>query len=231
MSGPPGKPTSMADVMKRAIANALADLHTAMPGKVVKVYKDGDNIKYVDVQPVLKFAFFNEDDQRISDSFPVIPGVPVNFPGGGGAYITFPIAEGDTGIIVFSEASLDKWLSKGGEVDPEFDHRFELTDAMFLPGLRPFANRLKNVPSDRLTIGMNEGLRIHIDGSTIRIGSDVGGELDASTLATPTKKWMDDLYTWGTGLTLPVSGASAGPPAMPPPTPPTIASGTVKIKK
>lgn len=229
MSGPPGKPTSMADVIKRAINNALLDVHTAMPGKVVKY----DAAKQqADIQPLLQSAYLNEDDTRIAESFPTIPGVPVHFAGGGGAYLTFPIKEGDTGILFFSEGSLDKWLAKGGEVDPGFDHRFELCDGIFVPGLRPFSAPLKNAPTDRMTIGYNEGLRIHIDGNTIRIGSDVGGELDDATCATPTHKWMSDIYTLLTTATMPSTGATAGPyPGLAVPVVPTIASTTVRVKK
>ena len=58
----------------------------------------------------------------------------MQFPGAGGYRITFPVAEGDTGLLLFAESSLDKWLVSGGTVDPEDDRRHDLTDAVFLPG-------------------------------------------------------------------------------------------------
>jgi hypothetical protein len=70
------------------------------------------------------------------ESLPVITDVPVVFPGAGDYSVTFPIAKGDTVLLIFAEGSLDQWLTKGGEVDPQDDRRFSLTDAIAIPSLR-----------------------------------------------------------------------------------------------
>lgn len=69
---------------------------------------------------------------------------------------------------------------------------------------------------------------IALDANAVNVGSGAdspiprGTELDA---------FLTQLTGWLTTLTLPVSGAAAGPPAVPPPTvPPTLNSSTHKVK-
>jgi hypothetical protein len=63
-----------------------------------------------------------------------------------GADLVVPVAVGDTGLLVFADDSLDVWLSKGGLVDPLDDRHHALSDAIFIPGLRPFSNPVSVPP-------------------------------------------------------------------------------------
>jgi len=63
-----------------------------------------------------------------------------------GADLVTPVAVGDTGLLVFCDGSLDVWLSKGGLVDPLDDRHHALSDAVFIPGLRPFSNPVSVPP-------------------------------------------------------------------------------------
>lgn len=56
--------------------------------------------------------------------------------------LALPVAVGDTGLLIFSDRSLDVWLATGGIVDPGDDRRHALSDAVFVPGLRPFSSPL-----------------------------------------------------------------------------------------
>ena len=66
----------------------------------------------------------------------------------------------------------------GGLVDPEDDRRFDLSDGIFIPGLRDFGHPLKSAPLDRLTLGHDDGVQIHIDKDAIRVGSNLPVQLD-----------------------------------------------------
>lgn len=145
---------TLAEVLRSAIASALENVHTAIPGRVTR-YDAGK--QQADVQPLLKIAFEDEDGNRVSESLPVVRNCPVQFGGGGGLTITFPVAVGDTGLLVFSEASLDKWLEGDGrEVDPDLDLRMSLTDGIFIPGVKPFGAS-RAVPSGVIAIGRDGG--------------------------------------------------------------------------
>lgn len=80
---------------------------------------------------------------------PEIPGVPVLFPGGGDLSITWPLAAGASGLAVFVDRSMDEWLSEGGvESEPQDPRRFDITDAVFIPGLRSFAEAVPAAGTD-----------------------------------------------------------------------------------
>ena len=128
---------TFAEVLRTAMDSHTADLHVAMPGRVESY--DSTN-QSVSVQPLIRRGYTGEDGERAVESLPVITGVPVVFPGTGGVSITWPVAAGDTVLLVFSESSIDKWLSRGGEVDPLDDRKHTLSDAIAIPGLRDFAN-------------------------------------------------------------------------------------------
>lgn len=220
--------TTLQDLLARFRESLLADLHTSLPGKVVRY--DAATQK-ADVQPLIKERYADENGAAQSRDLPVIPAVPVQFPGSGGYRITFPVTVGDTGLIVFSEASLDKWLVSGGTVDPADDRRHDLTDAVFLPGLRDFGHALASAPTDRATFGKDDGLQIHITPSLVNVGSNSPAELEFAALGDALQTWCGQIYTWLAALELPVAGAVAGPPGVPPPTVPTLKSASVKVKK
>ncbi len=222
------RPSTLQDLLSRFRESLTADLHTSLPGKIVRY--DASTQK-ADVQPLIKERYTDESGAMQSRDLPVIPAVPVQFPGAGGYRITFPVAADDVGLVVFSEASLDKWLVSGGTVDPADDRRHDLTDAVFLPGLRDFGHALASAPTDRATFGKDDGLQIHITPSLVNVGSNSPAELEFAALGDALQTWCGQIYTWLAALELPVAGAVAGPPAVPPPTVPTLKSASVQVKK
>ncbi len=222
------RPSTLQDLLSRFRESLTADIHTSLPGKIVRY--DATTQK-ADVQPLIKERYTDESGAMQSRDLPVIPAVPVQFPGAGGYRITFPVAADDVGLVVFSEASLDKWLVSGGTVDPADDRRHDLTDAVFLPGLRDFGHALASAPTDRATFGKDDGLQIHITPSLVNVGSNSPAELEFAALGDALQTWCGQIYTWLAALELPVAGAVAGPPAVPPPTVPTLKSASVQVKK
>jgi hypothetical protein len=120
--------TELADVMRNAISNALEDVHTCAPGRVVSV-----NGGRVNVQPLLSRRL---RDGR-TEQMPVVPDIPVWFPSGGGASITWPINAGDGCLLIFAERSIDEWKGSFDAEAPDDPRRHQLTDAIALVGLKP----------------------------------------------------------------------------------------------
>ncbi len=209
----------------------VADLHTALPGKIVKY---DESTQKADVQPLIKERYTDESGAQQSRELPVIPSVPVQFPGAGGYRITFPVAVGDTGLIMFAEASLDKWLVSGGTVDPADERRHDLTDAVFLPGLRDFGHALTSAPTDRATFGKDDGLQIHVDGSKIRIGSNSPIELEKAVCGDTLWNYLtalSGLVVWLASHTHPTPAGASSAPTNPPPSPTDFRSTSVEVKK
>ncbi|PWU06784.1 MAG: hypothetical protein C5B43_01340 [Verrucomicrobia bacterium] len=61
------------------------------------------------------------------------------FPRSGGASLTFPVLEGDNCLLLFSERSMDLWLTVGGQVTPDDPRKFDISDAIAIVGLYPFS--------------------------------------------------------------------------------------------
>lgn len=117
--------TKVVDQIKLAIKEQVNNIHTCLPGEIVSVDKRKG---LVEVQPKAQMTFSN----GTTLDFPIIAGVPLVFPQGGDASITFPVKEGDQCLIVFSEQPLDYWFGEG-EASPNVKHG--LSGAIAIPGL------------------------------------------------------------------------------------------------
>lgn len=126
-----GRATTLTDAMRAVVDAALAEIHTCLPGRVESY--DWATRK-ARIKPLIKRAYLDTKTEPL----PIIPGVPVVFPWGGSGSLSYPIEKGQTGILLFSERSLEVWLAKGGDAEPGDPRRFDLTDGFFIPGLAPF---------------------------------------------------------------------------------------------
>jgi hypothetical protein len=159
----------IADVILAAMSTRMATVFTAMPGRVVSY--DAARQR-ADVQPTVHGAYLGETGDRVVDPYPTIPSVPVMFLGGGGARTTYPVARGDTCLLLFANCSLDRWLTQGGDVDPRDERRHCLSDAVAIVGLRDAKHVLKNAPTDRVSIGYDTGASVEIHPDQVRLGGD-----------------------------------------------------------
>lgn len=178
----------LASVIDNAMEALLRRAPRAMPAKVVK----WDATKQrANCQVLVKVPYLDEQGDRQVESVAVIPGVPIMFPGSGGFRLTCPISDGTlsiegstvpatTGLLIWADRSLDKWLSGSGkEVDPEADHQAGLQDAVFIPGLNPFGAPLDHVPTETMTIGSDsdDNGRIAFQKSEIQLGEGATKEV------------------------------------------------------
>jgi len=227
-------PSSLQEVLAAHADAVRLSINTAIPARVTKY--DASKQR-VDAQPLVKLRRVAEDGAIVADVLPVVPAVPVLFPGAGRWRFTFPITSDTTGLLIFSQASLDKWLVRGGLVDPEDDRRFDLTDGVFIPGLHDFGHPLKSAPIDRLTIGDDEGVQIHIEPGKIKIGSNSSIELEKAVLGDTLWNYLTSvnpltgLVAWLASHTHPIPAGASSAPTNPPPSPSDFRSSTVDVKK
>lgn len=129
----PIKPT-LAEMLRKAIASRTSDIHTALPGKV----KSYDSSKQVaEIIPVIRGVIFTEDDDPLLEDLPVIPNVPVGWMRGGGYSLQLPLAAGDHGLLVFSEACIAQWRVSGEVSEPGDLSRHDISYPFFLPCCAP----------------------------------------------------------------------------------------------
>lgn len=165
---------SLAQVLDAVIARRLADTHTAMPGRVER-YDAAKQV--VDVQPLLKSRIVLEDGTSADESLPVLVNLPVVFPGAGGFRLTFPVKQGDGVLVVFSEASIDRWQKLGGEQATD-GRRFHLADGIALVGLHDDTQAWTGAAADDLTIGKDGGPQLVVKAAELHLGGNDG---DAAT--------------------------------------------------
>jgi hypothetical protein len=234
-------------VIASAVESALQRLPRALPVRVTKYEPDKQRVacKVLVMRP-----FFDESDARLVESIPVIPGVPVVFPGANGSFrTTVPISDGNLqingatvpatlGLLIWADRSLDKWLTgNGDEVDPEFDHVNSIADGFFLPGLNPFGAPLASAPTDRMTIGRDQSPSdIEIDGQgNVNLANGSNGaarEGDPSQITAPPTGplalWMSQvegaINGIAPGVVTPLSSAFLTSPGI------TVKTGSSKVK-
>ena len=172
----PGQTIELSDVIAAAMDARLQGVFTAMPGSVQKYYPSNQS---VDVQPLVQQGYVAQGGARATERTPMVTSVPVVFPGSGGYSMTWPIQVGATGLLIFCNCSIDKWLQVGSEVDPGDDRRHCIADAVFIPGLRPFSSPIggnNGAPTDAMVIA----------GPLVKIGDDnaasLGTKSDLSNL-------------------------------------------------
>lgn len=155
------------------------DLQTALPGRV-ESYDPATQT--ANVKPMIKRVSREGvdaggvDGTRVVDELPVIPAVPVVWPRGGGYFMTFPLATGDSGLIVFSARDIGAWRDSGQVSDPGDEGLHTLSGAVFIPGLETVAKKLTNADAGtgHAVIGKEGGTQIHIDASAVQLGAAGG---------------------------------------------------------
>lgn len=155
---------SLRGLLDRVLAQGLEGLRVSLPGRV-EAYDPAT--QKADVQPLVKRRVVDAAGVTQVERLPVVPSVPVMFPGAGPYSITFPIAVGDVVLLVFADASLDLWLARGGEVDPEDTRAHAHTDAIAIPGLRDFAHPVTPAPPSSAMV---------LTAGEVRIGSSTAAD-------------------------------------------------------
>lgn len=154
---------TLAEAIKQTINYHLKNIHTAIPGEIVEY---DYTTQKASVLPTIKEKFYTGEVL----SMPIIVNVPVIFPRSADASITFPLEKGDKVLLIFSEKSLERWLSSGKEVEAGVNRRFDLSDGIAIPGLYSFIDPSPCMPNSLCIRYKNGYFRIKGD-STIELES------------------------------------------------------------
>ncbi len=103
----------------------MSGVWTALPGRV-KSFDAASGTATVQPFP----SIFLAGEPLV---IPEIADVPVSYPQGGGASITYPLAAGDVVLLLFSTLPLGRYREEGADGDPVDTRRFDLSDAWAIP--------------------------------------------------------------------------------------------------
>lgn len=130
------------DSMRSMQEGHQAQMWTALPAIIQSFNAAAGTIV---AQPVIQAERTSEDGRVSRINLPLLADVPVVFPGGGGATLTFPIAAGDECLIVFASRCIDGWFQLGG-IQPALDPRMHsLSDGFAFVGVRSAARALPDL--------------------------------------------------------------------------------------
>lgn len=180
----------MADIIRQAIEDRLAEVHVMLPGRIDAYDAD---LQKADVEPLIK-RLQETVDGELSEDLPVIPGVPVVFPRAGGFKITMPVAKGDRCVLVFCERSIETYQTGQGrrgddttlinQTDPGTFEMHNLSDPVCLLGWYNDAEALSPAPdANDMVIGEHGGPVIHIGGDQVNLYQKSGSGHDFVALA------------------------------------------------
>lgn len=167
------------EVIRAAIAQAMLEVHTSMPGYVVSL----DSTKRLaTVQPSPMRKFRGQEPTAL----PPIPNCPIMFPHGDGFGVTWELVANDPVMLCIAERSIDLWIDSGGLYDPKDNRRHALIDAWAIPVGGPTSLTLP-IEAGKIVFGMVDGSatlkitkatsEIEIEGSKVKIGASAAEPL------------------------------------------------------
>jgi hypothetical protein len=207
---------SLAQVIQAAVAAGASDLRVACPG-VIQRYDATTGL--ADVKPQVKSSHTNENGAREFLELPVVPNVPVVFPGAGGLRITFPITQGEHCLLIFCDRSIDEWIESGTDTEPNDARTHHLSDAIAIPGLRAKPEAWHGAEAGVVTIGADNS-----PADFVALAAKVDAQLAA--LKAAIVGWVPVPNDGGLALKTALAALFLGPPVWPA----TVASATVKVK-
>lgn len=216
---------TLGEVIRRALDAHDARLRVGLPGRIERY---DAATKRADVKPLIMGAYVDSDGDRHAESLPVLTDVPVLFPGGGGFFVTFPVAVGNVCELRFADASLDHWKAKGGEVDPLEDRPHDLSNAIAIVGLEAPANATP-AHATHAVLGKSDGARVELTpGGEVLLHA--GGVVDFVALAAKVESEITairDYVAAHTHLVATTGTAAAQTGTAASPTPPPALVGSV----
>ena len=131
---------SFAQFVRDEIKSAIMDLNTIMPGTVVD-YDSENNRAIIEPTFLIRLKHSVQTDAGITNTIqlPNLRNVPVMYQGGQNMKVSFPLKAGDTGIIFFSQRSLDEWKqflinqTLPSAYSPKLSKQFHISDGIFFP--------------------------------------------------------------------------------------------------
>lgn len=105
------------------------------------------SIDYATMTASIQIVFQKQMRDGSYQKIPVLTDCPVFTPQGGGFSLQFPIAVGDTALVLFADRNIDNWFVSGGVMPPANGRLHALSDAIAIVGLNAAAKPLLPAPT------------------------------------------------------------------------------------
>lgn len=149
MSGYDERSAGLRDSVIEAIRAQIVEVNTCMPGEVVSF---DAGTQSATIQLCLEREVLGT-----TEPITQLEGVPMMVQSGGGFSVTFPVNAGDPCLVLFAQRGIDNWYLDG-RCQPQATRRHHhLSDAVFIPGLKPLPDALGGYATDKVTIRTDGG--------------------------------------------------------------------------
>lgn len=166
------------EALRVALDGHQAGVWTALPA----IIQSFDDVRLTcTAQPAIKALVRAKDGSTSWVALPLLVDVPVCFPRGGGCTLTFPIAQGDEALIVFSSRCIDAWWQSGGvQVQSEL-RMHDLSDGFAIPGPFSQATKISGFSTSTTQLRSNDGdtfVDLDPSGKVVKVKAPGGITLD-----------------------------------------------------
>jgi len=207
---------TFAGFFRESFISCAGQLRVALPGRIESFDAASQTAS---VKPQIKD--YQEADTGVISAvaLPVVNGVPVLSLSGGDYGLQFPVQAGDTCLLVFTDRSIDKWVSEGGDVDPSDVRQHHLSDAIAIVGLKNDKNQLNEYDAAAIQLGKQGGPRVRVTATEVHLGGSSGETtteqaMHGTTYVTQESAFLTSLNAMLAVLltTLPILAAGLTPP-------------------
>lgn len=159
-------PPDLADVMESLKSEIFKTLNAVQVGQIEEF---DATTQTATVRLAIKQVVDNVDGVKRLQEYPLLLQLPVHVASGGGAHITFPIANGDGCIVLFNDRDLENWFFDGGVNAPNTFRRHDLSDGLALVGFNNLQKSISGYITDGIELLFDENNNVQIKEDTIEV--------------------------------------------------------------
>ncbi|HBY4198592.1 TPA: phage baseplate protein [Klebsiella pneumoniae] len=151
------RPAELQETLERVKDKSVANARTALPGVILSFDPDTVTCSVALCSKSSKPVPYEDISKTESMDFPMLVDLPVVFPRGGGVTLTFPLAEGDECLVVFSDRCIDFWWQNGGVQELVDWRSHDLSDAFVIPGPQSQAKKISGISTTAAQLRTDDG--------------------------------------------------------------------------
>lgn len=174
------------------LARIFNQLNCHLLGTVAAFHADTQT---ADIQPVIQRLvpdYSTNPPQWVAKTMPLLQGVPVFIPSGGGGTLTFPVAPGDAALVLFNDRDMGNWFVSGSaNTPPPTQRAHNLSDGLALIGFRNLTTALAGYSTTDAVL-QNGGSQISL-ATQVRIANQATSLYTVLNLASAAMTVMNNL--------------------------------------
>lgn len=136
--------------------NWFSTLYVACPG-IIQSFNPSE--KTCVVQPTTRAQVMAPDATTRWVELPLLVDCPVQFPGGGGVTLTFPLKLGDECLVIFADRCIDAWWQNGGLQNQAELRLHDLSDGFVIPGVSSKPKVQTSISTTEAQLRTDDGTR------------------------------------------------------------------------